>query len=133
HADIMVLSHETEENPHPYWYACIIAIFHLEVRYNGPELDDRSTRRIDVLWVHWFARDKNFKAGWSAKHLLWVGFYPQDDLANAFGFIDPNDVVRAVHLIPAYHFGCTKDLLPPSTARRKLENDEDWEWYYVNM
>ncbi|KIN97561.1 hypothetical protein M404DRAFT_160169, partial [Pisolithus tinctorius Marx 270] len=74
HADIMVLSHETEENPHPYWYTRIIAIFHLEVHYNGPELNNCSTRRIDVLWVHWFTHDKNFKAGWSVKHLPQVGF-----------------------------------------------------------
>ncbi|KIK26402.1 hypothetical protein PISMIDRAFT_274760 [Pisolithus microcarpus 441] len=133
HADVMVLSHETEENPHPYWYARIIGIFHLDVRFNGPELDDHSTKRMDVLWVRWFARDRNFKSGWAARRLPRIGFYPQDDLANAFGFIDPNDIVRAVHLIPAYHFGRTKDLLPPSIARRKPDNNEDWEWYYVNM
>ncbi|KAI6104250.1 hypothetical protein F5141DRAFT_1065063 [Pisolithus sp. B1] len=133
HADIMVLSHETEDNPHPYWYARIIAIFHLDVWFNGPELDNHSVKHIDILWVRWFARNKNFKSGWAVRHLPRIGFYPQDDLANAFGFIDPNDVVRAVHLISAYHFGCTKDLLPPSIARRKPDNDEDWEWYYVNM
>ena len=34
HADVMVLSHEdTEdiENPHPYWYARIISVFHVNV------------------------------------------------------------------------------------------------------
>ncbi|KAI6113765.1 hypothetical protein EDD16DRAFT_1124651 [Pisolithus croceorrhizus] len=133
HADVVVLSHESEENPHPYWYARIIAIFHLDIRFNGPEVDDHSVKHMDVLLVRWFARDRNFKSGWAARHLPRISFYPQDDLANAFGFIDPNDIIRAVHLIPAYHFGCTKDLLPPSIARHTSENDEDWEWYYVNM
>ncbi|KIO08814.1 hypothetical protein M404DRAFT_132918, partial [Pisolithus tinctorius Marx 270] len=51
HPDIMVLSHEDEDNPHPYWYTCIIGIFHIEIQYNGPELNNHSLKHIDLLWV----------------------------------------------------------------------------------
>ena len=51
----------------------------------------------------------------------------------AFGFINPEDVIRGVHVIPAFCYGRTKNLLPPSIACNKSENDEDWDWYYVNM
>lgn len=40
HADIMVLSPENEDennDPHPYWYARIIGIFHAHVRHIGPD------------------------------------------------------------------------------------------------
>ncbi|KIO07070.1 hypothetical protein M404DRAFT_137519, partial [Pisolithus tinctorius Marx 270] len=133
HPDIMVLSHEDEDNPHPYWYARIIGIFHVEIQYNGPELNDRSLKRIDLLWVRWFARDWHFKSGWASRRLPRVGFYPEDDLDNAFGFVDPNDVVRAIHIIPAFHFGRTSSLLGTSIARQEIEKDEDWDWYYINM
>ena len=132
HLDTMVLSHEDTENPHPYWYAWIIGIFHVDVRYRGPEIPDHAPKCIDLLWVRWFARHTHSKCSWAMRRLPRVGFYPQDD-ANAFGFIDPDDVVRGVHLIPAFRFGRTTALLPPSIARHKSDNDEDWDWYYVNM
>ncbi|KIM63149.1 hypothetical protein SCLCIDRAFT_24518 [Scleroderma citrinum Foug A] len=132
HSDVMVLSHEDTENPHPYWYAWIIGIFHVDVRYRGPEIPDHAPKRIDLLWVRWFACHTHSKCGWAVCRLPQVGFYPQDD-TNAFGFIDPDDVVRGVHLIPAFRFGHTTALLPLSITRRKSDNDEDWDWYYMNM
>lgn len=46
HADVMVLACEDEnEHPHPYWYARIVGIFHLNVRYEG------RIKRMNVLWV----------------------------------------------------------------------------------
>jgi len=131
HSDIMVLSHEDIENAHPYWYARIIEIFHIDVRYSGPEIANQP-KRIDFLWVRWFARHTHTRCGWAVRRLPRVGFYPHSD-PNAFGFLDPGDVIRAVHLIPAFCFSRTKELLPPSIARRKSDNNEDWDWYYVNM
>jgi len=31
HADVLMLLHEDDDNRHPYWYACVIKIFHLDV------------------------------------------------------------------------------------------------------
>ena len=60
-----------------------------------------------------------------------------DTSAAAFGFIDPENVIRGVHLVPAFAFGSTEELLGPSKARRKLDGApngyHDWNYYFVNM
>lgn len=62
-----------------------------------------------------------------------VGFIPHTDPA-AFGFINPEDAVRAAHLIPAFSYGKTDYYLPPSDAARSpSEGDEDWVYHYANM
>lgn len=132
HADIMVLSHEDDDNAYPYWYARVVGVFHVEVQYRGSEMQDQAPKRVDFLWVRWFARNRNLKSGWAVRRLPCIGFYPHDE-PDAFGFINPDDVIRGVHSIPAFRFGRTTNLLPPSIARNKSENDEDWDWYFVNM
>ena len=107
-------------------------MFHVDVRYIGLERQDPAPRCIDFLWVRWFAHNRNVKTGWAVCRLPCIGFYPQGE-PEAFGFIDPEDVIRGVHVIPAFRYGHTTQLLPPSIARNKSENDEDWDWYYVNM
>jgi hypothetical protein len=44
-------------------------------------------------------------------------------------------VVHGVHIIPAFGFGHTGELLGPSQAHRQKdgEADTDWRYYYVNM
>ncbi|KIM56239.1 hypothetical protein SCLCIDRAFT_133125 [Scleroderma citrinum Foug A] len=133
HPDIMVLSHEDTENPHPYWYARIIGVFHAKVRYRGPEVQDPAPKRINFLWVQWFTHNKNIKASWSVHRLPCVGFYPQGE-SNAFSFVNPHNVIRGVHLIPAFCYGLTSELLPPtSIGHHESDNGKDWDWYFVNM
>lgn len=136
HADIMVLSCEDEEDmdkQHPYWYARVIGIFHANVQHRdarvGPASRCSEPQKMEFLWVRWFGRDLHHRAGWKAKRLHRIGFDEQDQ----FGFLDPNDVIRGVHLIPAFAHGRTSDKLAPSMARHPSENDEDWAYYYVNM
>jgi hypothetical protein len=132
HADIMVLSHEDEEDEskrHPYWYARVIGIFHANVRHVGPNSTSSEPQKMEFLWVRWFGRDLTYRAGWRAKRLHRLGFDEQDP----FGFLDPNVVIRGVHLIPAFAHGRTSEKLPPSIARQPSENDEDWIYYYVAM
>jgi len=132
-ANIMVLAYEhEEENPHPYWYARIIGIFHVNVRYTSPGEHHTSIKRVDFLWVRWFARDIRAPSGWAMKRLPRVGFYEAED-PSAFGFLDPDLVIHGVQLIPAFRFGRTSILLGPSIARPEADHDEDWDWYYVNM
>jgi hypothetical protein len=51
--DIMVNSPEMGPNAQPYWYACIIGIFHAMVLSSHPELEvtARSQCRMDFLWA----------------------------------------------------------------------------------
>jgi hypothetical protein len=134
HADIMVLSHENDASAHPYWYARIIGIFHVMVHFSGlsshPGIE-HGARQMNFLWVRWFGRDLTYKSGWKARRLHRIGFMDAEQ-ACAFGFLDPEQVVRAVHLIPAFAFGRTSDLLAPSIARPACDNDHDWLYYYVS-
>ena len=129
HSDIMVLSRD--DAVHPYWYARIIGIFHTMVMHAGPKskFKLREPKKMEFLFVRWFGLDTmdSERGGWKAKKLHQVGFIEGD---TAFGFVDPSDVI-AVHLIPRFSQGRTKDLLGHSIARSALEEDEDWSRYYI--
>jgi hypothetical protein len=133
----MLLSHEeasNETDAHPYWYARIVGIFHVDVVHLGPKSASPDKCRLDFLWVRWFGRDVSFRAGWTAKRLHRLGFLDADR-PGAFGFLDPAQVIRGVHIIPAFAHGRTAELLSPpqSVARLPLQEDSDWCYYYVNM
>ena len=132
HSDIIVLANQDEdpENEHPYWYARVIGIFHAMVLHVG---SGTTYEQIDFLWVRWYGFDMKSRSGFKARRLHQVGFLNSNDDTGAFGFINDLDVIRAVHLIPAFHFGKSSLLLSTSIARRKDEGDEDYERYYVNM
>ncbi len=125
-SDVIVLANDNDpKRTHPYWYARIIGIFHADVRYNDPSGNTSLMKpfRVDFLWVRWYGVDTKHKSGFKAKRPHWVGFVDSSS-PKAFGFLDPNDVIRAVHLLPVYKLGRTPDFLPPSIARRPSEHDE---------
>lgn len=112
-----------------FWYARVIAIFHVNVRLESEEDFDR----MEILWVRWYGEDTTWPHGPSVKRLPRLGFIPHSEPA-AFGFVDPSDVLRAAHLIPGFTHGKTESYLPPSPAcRSPSENDEDWKYHYVNV
>jgi hypothetical protein len=138
----MMLSHEDKRSggdpvPHPYWYARVIRIFHAEVRH----APTKTTRELEFLWVRWFGKDPEHSGGFKARRLHRVGFVPDDPIdtkdptraSGAFGFVDPANIVRGVHLIPAFAHGRTDELLAPSIVRPGKDHDEDWQYFYVNM
>ena len=131
----MVLSHD-DERSHPYWYARVIHVFHVMVQHREDTTSQFSSpTRMNILFVRWFRQDVNYPAGWSEKRLLRLQFYPQES-TDAFGFINPDTVVHGVHIIPAFGFGHTDELLGPSQARRQKDGealDTDWKYYYINM
>src|SRR5260370_37600558 len=93
HSDIMVLSPENEsenDDPHPYWYARILGIYHCNVHYRkSPE-----PRWMEFLFVQWFGCDMEPVAGWKAKRLLTLGFVAGND-ETTFGILDPSQVLRS--------------------------------------
>jgi hypothetical protein len=135
HPDIMVLSREDGEDVHPFWYARVVKIIHLFVYHRGagPEVEHTSTeyQRMDVLWVRWFGLDADARGGWSKKRLHGISFIPWDE-PGPFGFLDPAQVIRGIHLIPNFLRGRTGARLPPSIARSADDDDEDWDSFYVN-
>ena len=148
HADIMVYAPKEQgierHERHPFWYARIIGIFHAVVRHTGSNSKFEDARIMDFLWVRWFGRALHIPGGWEESRPHLVGFLEESD-EGAFGFINPADVVRGIHLIPAFNLGQTNETLgksllgrPETLARDRTSerygNATDWDWdhYYVN-
>jgi hypothetical protein len=129
----MVLSPETGDNAHPYWYARVLGVFHAEILHTGPAATNRSVQNMQFLWVRWFGLVPNHRFGFKAARLPKIGFIPEND-TGAFGFLDPSLVVRGCHLIPAFNDGRTSDFLRTTiTAGRPPGEVDDWLAFYVNM
>ena len=68
-------------------------------------------------------------AGWDHTTLDSVKFPPMTD-TDAFNFIDPADMLRCCHIIPAFADG---QVHPDRIAlSRNARDGNDWKWYYVN-
>ncbi|KAF8151063.1 hypothetical protein BJ912DRAFT_1071771 [Pholiota molesta] len=108
HADIMTLSRNDED--HPFEYG----------RIKGGPVGEM------------VQRDTSYQAGFEKKRLHRLQFLPSHDPA-AFGFLDPDEVIRAAHLIPAFRYGPTEELLRGESLGRAPGELDDWEYFYVNM
>ena len=136
----MVLSHEDGVDGRlafPYWHARIVGIYHVMVRektHRGAGLGP--TLRMDVLFVRWFGFDSpDGQSGWCARQMHKVGFLPDTNVHGpAFGFLDPNEVIRMVHLIPDFASDRTKELLTgQSMADPDPHPEGEYPVYYVAM
>jgi hypothetical protein len=135
----MVLSDDHDAKFHSYWYARVIGVFHATVRFNSPRAmapSARQMQRMEFLWVRWYGIDYNdsgtVKSAFEAKRMYQVGFVDGDS-DEAFGFIDPSDVLWAIHLIPSFVSGRTSKIGISPMARRPEEDNQDYTRYYVNM
>ena len=89
---------------------------------------------MEFLWVQWLGIKPGYQSGSKAGRLPKVGFV-KDNNEDAFGFLDPELVIRGSHLVPDFKSGRTGDLMSydgPTIARRPDEKD-DWMNFYVNM
>ncbi|KAJ3476935.1 hypothetical protein NLI96_g10809 [Meripilus lineatus] len=97
------LSTGTSPSGHPFTYAHILGVFHAEVLYN--KVGQRPSMHImEFLWVRRYQLDKGYKGGFKSRRLHQMSLVPETE-ESAFGFIDPDDVIRGVHLIPAFAHG----------------------------
>ncbi|KAG6905235.1 hypothetical protein DXG01_004056 [Tephrocybe rancida] len=132
HRDIMLLS--SSATGHQFRYARIIGIFHVNAIYTGPNWrNNYSSSPLQVLWVRWFdvVDDLPVDSAWKAKHprLDCIRFKGIDQ-ADAFGFIDPADVLRGAHLIGRF---AQKEYYPLKRGRSPCSRDgDDWKYYVVN-
>lgn len=136
HPDIMLRSPNTEEDAEPYWYARVLGVYHANVWIENSAIHGgRNARRMDFLWVRWFGEEPDYRSGLRQAHLPKIGFVESTD-EFAFSFIDPANVVRGCHLIPAFSAGRSTALLPHSRSIARCANPEDvddWLNFYVNM
>ena len=121
----------TGDSTHPFWYARVLGIFHTLVRKHPRQ----PYQRLEFLWVRWLARDLTQPSGQQYHRLDKVSYSTDDQTGDSllpFGFINPNQVVRGAHLIPAFESGATFEYLPgQSVLAHDLEKDGDWKYWYV--
>jgi hypothetical protein len=130
HSDIMVLADNNDDSDHPFLYARVIGIFHVNSVYVGGPTVDYHPRKVEVLWVRWFEYDVDAPTGsWSDCRLDRLRF-PLMAGEHSFGFLDPADVVRGCHIIPAFS---TKKRYSDGRGISQCARDaNDWESYYLN-
>jgi hypothetical protein len=133
HCNIMTLTdtHDDQDQDtiHPFSYARVLGIYHVNVVYVGPGMIDYQPRRLEFLWVRWYQRSQTIQAGWQARKLDRVQFLPPAD-DGAFGFIDPSDVMRGCHIVPAFCRG--KAHIDGKGLSHCARDFSDWAAYYVN-
>ncbi|KIJ09067.1 hypothetical protein PAXINDRAFT_17835 [Paxillus involutus ATCC 200175] len=127
HRDVMLLS-SNEPETHHFCYARVLGIYHANVIYIGPGSKNYQPCWLEFLWVRWFKQSER-PSGWDHAALDMLQFVPMAS-SDGFSFIDPADVVRGCHLIPAFANGrLHPDGVPMS---RNARDTDDWKHYYVN-
>lgn len=130
HSDIMVLRDSTEEELEHWQYGRVIGIHHVNVVYTGTGMIDYQPRRFEFLQIRWFqplVEDRHReKHNWESLRLDCLEFLPIGE-QDAFGFLDPADVVRSAHIIPRFSQGKA-----PHTEALQLTRKRDWKLYCVD-
>jgi len=132
HPDIMVLSDDEE---HPYLYGRVLDLFHINVTNDGPNslLPNNDFAMLQMAWVRWFKLDTSQEpSGFHSLRYPAVSFYEGNE-PDAFGFIHPDEIVRAVHLIPDFKSGHTVEYLDVPSRGRPETEISDWKHFRVNM
>ena len=131
---VMLRSPEAGPGVHPYWYAQVLGIYHANVSTTHPAASKHSAQHMEFLWVRWLGVEPGHRSGSRVARLPKVGFVEDTD-KDAFGFLDPELVIRGSHLIPDFNSGRTCDLMSYDglTAARPMDEKDDWTNFYVNM
>lgn len=130
HCNIMTLNpHAMEsESVHPFWYAKVLGIYHVNVIYIGEGNIDYRPFRLEFLWVRWY--ELRSPGDWKTGRLDELQFPPMAD-EDAFGFLDPASVLRACHLIPSLRKG---KVYPDGSSglSHYAKDTHNWKSYLVN-
>jgi hypothetical protein len=131
HHNVMVMADSDDDTcpSHPYRYARVLGIYHVNVVYVGPGMLNYQPHRLEFLWVRWYQAPDNVSTGWNNRKLDSVRFHFMND-DQAFGFLDPSDVLRGCHVVPAFAKGVVH--ADGKGLSRCADDSSDWVSYYVN-
>lgn len=126
--NIMLLADHADGCSHRFLYARVLGAYHANVIYTGPGMRDYEARHFDFLWVRWYKVVDVGSSGWSTSTLDSVRFPPlhEDD---SFGFVDPDDVLRGCHILPAFAKGKRQETKIDVSPCAK--DSKDYQLYYV--
>jgi hypothetical protein len=126
--NIMLLSDTTDL--HHFLYARVIGAYHANVIYTGTGMRDYEARRMDFLWVRWYEVVDPASSGWGSSKLDSLRFLPINR-PNAFGFVDPKDVLRGSHILPNFNFAKGKRHADGKGVSCCAKDGKDYHRYYV--
>lgn len=132
HCDVMLLAsldHDDSTIIHPFCYARVLGVYHVNAVYMGPGMLDYEAHRVEFLWVRWFqSMEPPSSSLWKSCRLERVRLSPTGD-NDSFGFIDPSDVLRGSHILPRVAKG---RLHKDGKGFSKCALDStDWAEYYI--
>jgi hypothetical protein len=134
HCNIIVLAADADaqvsNEHHPFRYARILGVYHVNAVYVGPGMKDYQPRRMEFLWVRWYEHIETTSTGWDHFKLHRIHFPPVAE-ENAFGFIDPTDILRCCHVIPYFSKG--KRHVDGRGLSRCAGDSQDWIAYNINQ
>jgi len=84
---------------------------------------------MEFVWVRWYKIMESHRTGWGKRRLDRLEFPPIDE-ADSFGFIDPSDIMRSCHIIPAFASGIRH--IDGRGLSFCAGDSSDWVSYYVN-
>ncbi|EPQ54112.1 hypothetical protein GLOTRDRAFT_94482 [Gloeophyllum trabeum ATCC 11539] len=122
HSDILMLASDAhKDGHHPFAYGHILGVFHADIINNVPGTMP-NIKTFEFLFL---------QGGLKKRRLHQLQFLPVTD-PNAFGFLDPDEVIRAAHIIPAFAHGRIP-ITERSTIAHPDREEDEWQYYYVNM
>ena len=114
---------------HQFMYARVLGVYHADVIYTRPGMQNFEARSFQMLWVRWYevVNSETRSSGWDSSTLDMLRFPPlhQD---NSFGFVDPEVVLRGCHILPAFDKGMRESNVNVS---RSAKDKKDYLLYYV--
>jgi len=130
HCNIMLLADNTNTTDclHHFLYAQVLGAYHANVIYTGPGMHNYEAHHFDFLWVQWYKVVDPKSSGWDNLRLDSVRFLPMNR-EDAFGFVDPNDVLRGCHIMPIFAEG--KRQVNGIGISCCAKDGKDYERYYV--
>jgi hypothetical protein len=130
HRDIVLLATSGDHcTNHQFLYARVLGVYHVNVIYTGAGMLDYRPRRLDFLWVRWFEYVGDKSVSWADCTLDSVRFPPMAS-EGAFGFVDPDDVLRSCHIVSAFESGQVHS--DNVGLSRCADDSHDWRFYHVN-
>jgi hypothetical protein len=128
--NVMLLADNTDGSPssHHFLYARVLGAYHANVIYTGPGMQDYKARHLDFLWVRWFEVVEPASSGRKNSALDSVRFPPMHQ-NSSFGFVDPRDVLRGCHILPAFAKG--KQQANEVGISRCAKDGKDYNLYYI--
>jgi hypothetical protein len=94
-------------------------------------MKDYEPKRMEFLWVRWYLPLDKKPVTWKQMRLDRVHFSPDLRSEQSIGFVNPADVIRACHIIPALAQERLQ-LDSEDEISRLACNEEDYPLYYIN-